>query len=308
MLNIKGLFIFLGVTLGAQLSFSAWALQFDQRPITPIPTNPKVDKTESKNIALGKQLFNDTRLSANNRFSCATCHAFKSGGSVPQTVGNLKIPSIFNADYNFKAFWNASADTLEDAVKINLLNPKMMGFNPKTDLEKLTQGKDYSSNLTFEKIVSALTSYIKTLRTPGSRFDQYLSGKTQALTEPEKKGYALFQSYGCISCHQGVLVGGNILQKFGIYNNYFSKKPKLENFDLGYYNVTKNINDKFVFRVPSLRNVALTAPYFHDSSVPTLNEAIEKMALYQIGHPIPTEDVKLIVEFLNTLTGQIPEK
>lgn len=308
MRKIKGLVILLGIGLGFQLSFPTWALQFDQRPITPIPTNPIPNKLEKQNIALGKKLFNDKRLSPRNHFSCASCHALSSGGTVPRPSGNLKIPSIFNSRYHFKAFWNGRADTLEEAIKINLLDPKMMGFNPNTDLKALTKSKDYKSNMSFQHIINALTAYVKTLNTPHSRFDHYLLGKPQALTETEKKGYALFQSYGCVACHQGRLVGGNILQKFGIYNDYFIKKPKIQDFDLGYFYVTKNVNDKFVFKVPSLRNIALTAPYLHDSSVPNLNAAVETMAFYQLGHPIPTEDVKLIVQFLNTLTGQIPEK
>jgi cytochrome c peroxidase len=141
------------------------------------------------------------------------------------------------------------------------------------------------------------------LLTPGSRFDRYLGGEQHAITEREKSGYRLFKDYGCAACHQGVNVGGNLYQKLGIMQAYFVDRPITE-ADLGRYNVTRQEADRHVFRVPSLRNVAVTPPYFHDGSVATLDDAIHEMAQHQLGRPIPEQDVELIAAFLHTLTGQ----
>lgn len=306
--KINGLIILIVSLLGMLFSGSAFALHFDSRPITPIPTNPIPSPLEAQKIALGKQLFNDKRLSKYNNLACATCHDLHTGGTHPNAKGTINIPSIFNTQYNFKQFWDGRANSLEEAIKLSLFDPKGMNFNPKTDLPKLSKNKSYKTNLNTEEIISALASYLRTLNTPNAPFDQYLSGNTKALTDSQQKGYALFKSYGCISCHQGILVGGNLMQKFGIYNDYFITKQKIQDIDLGYYHVTKNPNDKFVFKVPSLRNIALTGPYLHDGSIDNLNEVIEKMAIYQLGRPITQQDVQLIAQFLYTLTGQIPEK
>lgn len=304
--QFKGLIVLVACLLNLICSSYAFALRFDNRPIIPIPPNSKPTPEEAKNIALGKQLFNDKTLSKYNSISCASCHNLKTGGSTPSAPGNLKIPSIFNSKYNFKQFWDARANNLEAALKSELFNPQAMHFQPQEKLNPLS--KKYKNKLTTEKIISALAAYINTLNTPNARFDRYLAGNTTALTAAEQKGFELFKNYGCISCHQGVLIGDNLMQKIGVYQNYFANRTKMQTFDLGYYQVTKKPNDQFVFKVPSLRNVALTAPYFHDSSVPTLNEAVEKMAQYQVGRPIPPQDVESIVQFLQTLTGTIPEQ
>ncbi len=281
------------------ISGPVFALRFDSRPITPIPVNPTPTSIEAKKIALGKQLFNDTQLSKYKNLSCASCHVLKTGGTQSALANGVNIPSIFNTQYNFKQFWNASAGTLEQAIEKMLLDPKWMGFNPKTNLTNYKK-------LDTQKIVTALAAYIRTLNTPHSRFDKYLAGDNSVLSPAEHQGYALFKTYGCISCHQGLLIGGNIMARFGIYHNGITKTTILES-DLGYYHVTKNPADKFVFKVPSLRNIALRKLYFHDGSMNNLNMVIEKMAIDQIGRPIPQEDIKSIVEFLYTLTGQIPE-
>lgn len=304
--KINGLILIVCLLI-VPISGPVFALHFDSRPITPIPPNPIPTPLEAKKIALGKQLFNDKQLSKYNNLACATCHALKTGGTRPNLLNGVNIPSIFNTQYNFKQFWDASANTLEEAIQKMLLDPKGMNFDPNIEIPKLAKNKSYSDKLDTKIIVSALASYVRTLNTPNSRFDQYLSGNAKVLTDAENKGYALFKTYGCISCHQGVLIGGNIMQRFGIYNNSITK-PKIQNSDLGYYNVTKNPADKFVFKVPSLRNIALRNLYLHDGSINNLNIVIEKMAIDQIGRPIPQEDIKLIIQFLSTLTGQIPEQ
>lgn len=305
---IKGLVFLLVCSLGLLVSNQpVFSSELDFRPITPIPPNPIPTEAEQKNIALGKKLFNDTRLSASKQ-ACGTCHSFKTGGHSTSPPNTVAIPTIFNARYNFKQFWNARARTLKEAVKISLLSPDMVNFDPKR-LDQLIEAGEYPRDMDFNTLVNALTAYVKTLTTPGSRFDQYLLGNVSALNENEKKGYELFKNYGCISCHQGRLVGGNIVEKLGIYKeDYFKSKPQIQPFDLGYYQVTHNPKDKFVFKVPSLRNIALRSPYLHDGGIKDLDKVVELMAISQLGHPtIPQEDVKLIVQFLYTLTGQIPK-
>jgi cytochrome c peroxidase len=142
------------------------------------------------------------------------------------------------------------------------------------------------------------------LTTPNARFDRFLLGDKQALTAAEIEGYRLFKANGCISCHQGVNVGGNMFQPFGIMSDYFADRGQMTPADLGRFNVTKNEADRHLFRVPSLRNVALTAPYFHDGSAKTLEEAISTMTKYQLGRTLPTEQIASISKFLRTLTGE----
>ncbi|MFM2303750.1 MAG: hypothetical protein RLZZ135_1160, partial [Cyanobacteriota bacterium] len=133
---------------------------------------------------------------------------------------------------------------------------------------------------------------------------RFLQGDKTALTKPEKEGYRLFKAYGCISCHQGVNIGGNMFQPFGVIGNYLVDRGKITTADLGRFNVTKNKDDRYLFRVPSLRNVAITPPYFHDGSVKTLKQAIAKMTKYQLGRPLAKEKIDLIAQFLRTLNGE----
>jgi cytochrome c peroxidase len=144
----------------------------------------------------------------------------------------------------------------------------------------------------------------RSLITPNSRFDRYLLGDESAITAEEKAGYALFKSYGCVACHQGRNVGGNMFQIFGVMDDYFANRGHITDADYGRFNVTGREEDRFHFRVPSLRNVALTAPYFHDGTAESLDQAVMVMARYQLGVTMPAEDVGLIVKFLGTLTGE----
>jgi cytochrome c peroxidase len=158
--------------------------------------------------------------------------------------------------------------------------------------------------LTAANIKDALVAYELSLNTPNARFDRFLRGDKQALTPSEQKGYQLFKTSGCISCHQGMNLGGNMFQPFGVIGNYITDRGQITKADLGRFNTTKNEVDRYVFRVPSLRNVALTPPYFHDGSAQTLPQAIAKMTKYQLGRSLPTEQIELIVQFLGTLTGE----
>jgi cytochrome c peroxidase len=166
----------------------------------------------------------------------------------------------------------------------------------------------YPEGLGREAVKNAIAEFERSLLTPRSRFDRHLEGDTGALTAEEKAGYLKFKSYGCISCHQGVNIGANLFQRMGVIGDYFADRGNITKADLGRFNVTGQEADRHVFKVPSLRNVAVTAPYFHDGSAATLEEAVAVMAKYQLGRPLPPQDLADIVKFLGTLTGEFEGK
>lgn len=213
---------------------------------------------------------------------------------------------------NFVQFWDGRARNLEDQVGHVISNPKEFDSSFSLIIQKLSKDsamvsefkKLYPEGLSEPSIRSALAEFERSLITP-SRFDRYLQGEANAINDQEKNGYQLFKSYGCIACHQGQNVGGNMFQVFGAMNNYFAdrKTPKTD-ADNGRYNVTHKESDRYLFKVPSLRNVALTAPYFHDASAATLEQAINTMFKYQLGRTAPQQDKEDIAAFLKSLTGQ----
>ncbi|HET9843347.1 MAG TPA: cytochrome c peroxidase [Gammaproteobacteria bacterium] len=265
-------------------------------------------KEPAPTAKLGQKLFFDPILSAGNKYSCNDCHqknkAF-SGFSNQQDV-----PTLLNVTYMYTFFWNGRALTLSEALEEHLLSPTLMGQEENTLIEALKSNPEYVSEfetayengIALSTVIDALASYLETLTTPYSRFDQYITGNVNAFNEKERTGFELFKSYGCASCHQGRNVGGNLMQKFGIYRNYFQNPSA---YDLGLFQFTKNEEDRFVFRVPSLRNIALTAPYFHNGSAQTLADAIRIMGQYQLNREIPDQDVEKIEAFLQTLSGSM---
>lgn len=287
-------------------------------PIQPLPVALKVDPGRA---ALGSRLFNDPRLSANGKVSCASCHHVDRGGADSQahSVGfkgattAVNAPTVLNAALNFKQFWNGRADSLEAQVHDVVENPVEMGSRWPDVVTTVARDPAYQKafvtayrdGITAQNIQNAIATYERTLITPASRFDRYLRGDPSALTAEEKAGYAKFKQYGCIACHQGVNVGGNMFQRFGVMGDYFAKRGNPTEADLGRYLVTHEEQDKHVFKVPSLRNVALTAPYFHDGTAATLNEAVDVMFKYQLGRVASREDKAAIVKFLHTLTGEV---
>jgi cytochrome c peroxidase len=296
------------------------AAQSDE-PIKPIPIELKLDL---KKVALGEKLFNDKRLSRDNTLSCASCHNLNAGG-VDGTANSVGIggaksavnaPTVFNSALNFRQFWDGRANSLEEQAAGPVHNPKEMGSNWAEVLGKL--GKDaalvaefketYPDGLQSKNIQDGIGIFGRSLVTPNARFDKYLRGDKSAINAEELKGYELFKKYGCVACHQGVAVGGNMFQTFGVMGDYFAKRGNPTEADLGRYNVTKNEADKHVFKVPSLRNVALTAPYFHDGSAKTLNDAVTVMFKYQLGRSASPQDQEQIVMFLRTLTGEYKGK
>ncbi|KAA0949820.1 c-type cytochrome [Pseudomonas sp. ANT_H14] len=275
---------------------------------------------DAARVELGRQLFNENRLSVNNTLSCASCHHLETGGADNKAFSLgydgkpvvLNTPTVFNASLNFKQFWNARVDTLEKQIEQVVTSPMEMGSDWEKVVETLAALPVYQSafthsypdGITAANVQNALATYERTLLTPNSRFDQYLLGNTEILTREEKYGYQRFKDYGCIACHQGINIGGNMYQKFGVMGDYFKARGTPSETDLGRYLLTKDDEDRNVFKVPSLRNVAVTAPYFHDASARTLEEAVDVMFKYQLGRTPSTEDKTLIIQFLKTLTGE----
>ena len=274
---------------------------------------------EERMAALGGRLFHDPRLSKDGSISCASCHGLNTGGVDNRRVstginngqGNINSPTVYNSGNSFRQFWDGRAKTLEDQIEGPIHAALEMGSTWEDIIKKLSADERYTQDflalfggeITSKHIKKAIADFERSLITP-SRFDDYLAGNDDAITETEKKGYKMFKNYGCISCHQGVNIGGNMFQRLGITDDYFEDRGGIVEADYGRYNVTKNELDKYMFKVPSLRNVELTAPYFHDGSKKTLSEAVNTMIYYQLGRDIPQEDVDLLIKFLKTLTGK----
>jgi cytochrome c peroxidase len=273
---------------------------------------------------LGKKLFNETLLSHDNTLSCASCHDLNKGGAdghthsvgINQAEGPINAPTVFNSGLHFKQFWDGRANTLEDQVDGPTQADKEMGSTWPEIQTKLKNVPEYVKSFTeiypdgvqCKNVKNVIAEFERSLITPNSRFDKFLRGDAAAITDDEKEGYRKFKTYGCITCHQGVDVGGNMFQPLGIMGDYFADRGNPTKADLGRFNVTGNEEDKFVFKVASLRNVALTAPYFHDGSAKTLEAAVQAMTKYQLGRELSPKDLKQVVEFLKSLTGEYEGK
>jgi cytochrome c peroxidase len=289
-------------------------------PIQPVPLTHGQDLARAD---LGRRLFNDVRLSANSSVSCASCHDLGKGGADGRqhSVGfsglqtAVNAPTVLNAALNFRQFWNGRAGSLEEQVDTVVQNLVEMGSKWPDVIAKLSQDESmrrafaasYKDGVTKANIQNAIATYERTLTTPNSRFDQYLRGDMRAISDQERNGYAKFKQYGCVACHQGVNVGGNMFQKFGVMGDYFAGRTPTT-ADLGRFAVTGDPADKQVFKVPGLRNVALTAPYFHDGSAKTLEEAVDVMFRVQLGRTASREDKAAIVIFLKALSADGAEQ
>ena len=290
-------------------------------PIKPVPMTIDLDRDK---VSLGKKLFHEKKLSGDDSISCATCHDLKKGGvdglqfsvGIDDQVGGINAPTVFNSGYNISQFWNGRAEDLETQVDGPVENPIEMGAKWDQVLKKLKDSPDYvrrfdavyKDGITRENVKDAIATFERSLITPHSPFDRYLRGDDSALTEEEKQGYQKFKEYGCTACHQGVNVGGNLYQVFGVLNNYFQERGNITDDDLGRYLVTKDERDKHVFKVPGLRMVAHTAPYLHDGTAKTLRDAVDVMFKYQLGRVAPDEDKDAIVAFLKSLAGTYQEQ
>ena len=335
MKNIKVLGAIAAVLLLALAAYFGWNSLSHERPpligsdpflnsgatsgfTRPLPQWVKLD---AEKVALGNKLFHDTRLSGDNTVACASCHALTRGGvdGRPHSIGihgaegGINAPTVLNSGFNFVQFWDGRAATLEEQVNGPVTNDKEMGSTWPQVIEKLKQDENYvtqfaqiySTPPSPEAVRDAIATFERSLITPNSPFDRYLRGDGAAMSASAQRGYQLFQSYGCIACHQGMNLGGNMYQTMGVMDNYFADRGHPTEADLGRYNVTHLDDDKHKFRVPSLRNVALTAPYFHDGSANTLQQAVTVMAKYQLGRSVPERDMTDLVAFLESLTGKL---
>jgi cytochrome c peroxidase len=212
-----------------------------------------------------------------------------------------------------RQFWDGRAATLEEQAAGPVHNPIEMGSNWEEVIPKLEKDKEYVEafkalypdlGISGEAIVDAIATFERSLNTPNSRFDQYLRGDEDAINEDEKKGYELFKASGCATCHVGPAMGGESFERMGLKGDYFADRGNVQEVDEGLANFTKNEDDRHKFKVPSLRNIAVTYPYFHDGQTTDLKEAVKTMATYQEGLELSDEEADLIVKFLNTLTGE----
>jgi cytochrome c peroxidase len=286
-------------------------------PIQPIVAPTDLDPGK---VALGRSLFYDPQLSHNDRVSCSSCHDLKTGGTdrKPRSIGIdgaegvINAPTVFNSGLNFAQFWDGRAPTLEKQIDGPLQSPVEMGSTWPEVIGKLKSSPEYvrafsqiyRDDIQSDHVKDAIAAFERSLSTVNCRLDRYLRHDTGALTAGEKEGYRLFKSFGCASCHQGTNVGGNMYQKLGVMAPYFTDRGHITKADLGRFNVTGDPKDMYMFKVPSLRNVELTPPYFHDGSEPTLADAVRMMAKYQLGRDLTGREVDSIVEFLKTLTGE----
>jgi cytochrome c peroxidase len=286
--------------------------------ISPLPTQLRLNPEK---VALGQQLFHDRRLSRDGQFSCASCHNLQSGGDDGEvrSIGRadkqlaMNSPTVLNSAYNFRQFWDGRSLSLEEQVNHPLSSNLELGSTWPEVIARLKDDRPYTQQfkqlypqgMTAETIRDAIATFERALVTP-ARFDQFLRGDPNALTPQEKTGYEKFQSYGCVACHQGVNLGGNMFQQLGVMRPYYSRSKQEKTTDQGRFNLTGNPQDRYAFKVPTLRNVAETAPYLHDGHIATLPEAVQVMAEYQLGRAMPEEDVADIVAFLKSLSGELP--
>jgi cytochrome c peroxidase len=291
------------------------------RYLAPLPAAmPGAENDTPERIALGEKLYHDTRLSINNAQSCASCHPVKDGragvDNLPTSpgaegkLGDRNSPTVLNAGWQFSQFWDGRAKDLADQAGQPILNPVEMAMpSPEAVVEKLSQTQDYpaefakafpgqSSPLTYANLSEALAAFERTLRTE-ARFDDFLKGDKSALNEQEQRGLTAFLKHNCVRCHDGPLLGGGMYEKLGGagHGDFPSADP-------GRFAVTGDDADKQVFKVPQLRNIALTGPWFHNGSVKTLEEAIQTMARLQLGLELKPDDVADISAFLKSLNGK----
>jgi cytochrome c peroxidase len=300
-------------TLIASMLFAGSALAAE--PIQPI-TPPK--QIDIGMVELGKKLYFDPRLSKSGFISCNSCHNLSMGGTdnIPTSIGDkwqqgpINAPTVLNSSLNVAQFWDGRAADLQAQAGGPIANPGEMAFSHTLALGVIESIPAYvrefkqvfeSDKITIEKVTAAIAEFEKTLVTPNSRFDQWLLGKKDAITKEELEGYELFKSIGCIACHNGPAVGGNSFQKMGIVEPYKAQSP-VE----GRSAVTGKEIDRMNFKVPTLRNVELTYPYFHDGAANTLTEAVDVMGRLQLGRKLTTDENSKIVAFMKTLTGDQP--
>lgn len=288
-------------------------------PVRPIDLALEYDPAKAE---LGYALFHDPRLSVDNTVSCASCHDLGTAGvdnhryshGVNDLLGGVNAPTVFNAVYNFVQFWDGRAQTLADQAAGPPLNPVEMASESFDQIiAKLKADKQfarafvkvYPDGITAANITDAIEQFERTLITPDSKFDKWLRGDDSALTADELKGYELFKKYDCATCHAGPNLGGLSYELMGLRRHYFAERGlEFTNEDNGRYKETQQERDRHRFKVPGLRNVEHTWPYYHDGTRETLEEAVRDMGLYQSGVELTDSEVAGITAFLKTLTGE----
>lgn len=303
------------------------AAQFANEAIRPIPEEFPYN---AEKAALGEILYHDTRLSADGTVSCSTCHGIETAGvdnkryseGIDGQLGGVNAPTVYNACFNFAQFWDGRAATLSAQAGGPPLNPVEMGSASFDEIaERIAQDKDftarfkqvYPEGLNEATITDAIAEYEKTLITPNSAFDRYLKGDAGAMTAEQVEGYSLFKQYSCATCHAGENMGGLSYELMGQRANYFedrelTTKSGLTDGDNGRWAQTGEERDRYRFKTPTLRNVALTYPYYHDGSVESLAQAISMMATYQVGRNMKPAEVEKVEKFLEALTGEYQGK
>lgn len=309
----------LALTTALSLGLAAHAAQAGKprtdEPIQPIAaakiTNPAM-------VTLGAKLFFDPRLSKSGYISCNSCHNLSMGGTdnLPSSIGDhwhegpIRAPTVLNSSMAVAQFWDGRAPTLQAQAGGPIANPGEMASTHVLAVKVLQTIPGYvaefkqvfgTDKITIDQVTKAIAAFEETLVTPNSRFDKWLEGNDAALTAEEKAGYQLFKDSGCTACHNGPAVGDNSFQKMGVVQPYKTKNPAQ-----GRYGVTKDEADRMVFKVPTLRNVELTYPYFHDASARTLTQAVTTMGRVQLGKTFTPKENAEIVAFLKTLTGDQP--
>lgn len=293
----------------------------DTKSFSPLPRafdSRKYPESEDK-VTLGRMLYYDPRLSKDQTISCNSCHQLDHYGADERSVsigfkglkGNRNAPTVYNAAGHLAQFWDGRALDVEEQAKGPITNPVEMAMPEKDAVAALKSIPEYverfsaafpndSDPVTFNNVGLAIGAFERGLVTP-SRWDRYLQGDRNALSEAEKAGFQTFTKTGCASCHMGPLLGGNIFQKLGV------SMPWPDDTDMGVYMISNKPADKMVFKVPSLRNVAQTGPYFHNGKVASLDEAVRKMGSYQLGKALTADEVRSIETWLRSLTGEIPQ-
>jgi cytochrome c peroxidase len=286
--------------------------------IKPIPLNVSYDHDIAM---LGKALFFEPKLSKDGTLSCASCHHLPGSGAdgvaysfgIGGIEGNINSPTVLNSRYNFVQFWDGRVKSLEEQALLPIINPIEMGNSLKNVLKTLEEDEKYKkwflklfdTGVTEENLALAIAEFERALITPNAPYDRFLRGDEEAISSEVKEGYTLFESYGCISCHNGVNIGSNLYQKIGVFKPFNTIKYD-KHLKKGHFMVSGDAEDLYYFKVPTLRNIELTAPYMHSGYAKTLESAVSLMFEHQLGIEPQKKEIDLIVHFLKSLTGDMP--
>lgn len=309
----KLFYIAMVASLGYGMQASADRLSSE--PIQPIEP---ATITEPEKVELGKKLWFDPRLSRSGFISCNSCHNLSMGGSdnLPTSIGHnwqegpINSPTVLNSSLNVAQFWDGRAANLQEQAGGPISNPMEMASTHVLALDVISSIPEYrqefaaiykSDEITIDNVTDAIAVFEETLVTPNSRFDQWLKGDDDALSAEELAGYNTFKNVGCVACHNGPAAGGTSFQRMGVVKPYNTKNPAE-----GRIAVTGADGDRFNFKVPTLRNVELTYPYFHDGAYWKLEDAVDVMGRLQLGREMKEDEINNVVAFLKTLTGDQP--